>query len=548
MRRMRRNKLEILLSVLGIFIFLLSAGCEKEQVPEEPVKQQLNYLLPAAPLSVDAANLQDEAGSQFVTSLFEGLVRFEADGSLGKAVAQDWQINEDGTKYIFTLRNAKWSNGEKITAADFVAAVKRNLAPEKNCPYAYLLYDLKNAEGYHRSLDEDYSGKKAEQDQVGIRAEDQLTLVFELEEPEPAFLQKLVHPVFYPLPPAAFQDQNETFFTPTGLVGNGPFQVVKALPEGKGYELLKNEQYWDAEQVKLEKMNWLLPGDEAENWKMFKEQQVDLTGNIPFSRIATGLREGTLKCSPLFSTYSYQFNAAEKPLDDQRVRQALSFALDRAQLVTEFLKGGQLPAKGFIPAGMLKNKEGDKTIPDGDGQKARELLAAAGYAEGKNFPELELLITTDEGHRYLAEKIQQEWREQLGINVKITAVSWPELTERMQNRDYQLGFMGWSADYLDPVIYLRPYITGSGNNTSGWVSFAYDQLLKQASVAGSAEERNDAYAQAEQILLEAMPALPLYQYTKIDAVREGIEGVFTSPFGTGIDFKAVYIAKPQDKL
>lgn len=544
MRRMRRNKLGFLLPVFCIFVFLFSAGCANKQEPEKPVRQQLTFLLPTTPLSVDPAKLQDEAGFQFVTSLFEGLVRFEADGSLGKAMAQDWQISADGKKYLFTLRDAHWSNGESVTAYDFEAAIKRNLTPDNNCPYAYLLYDLKNAEAFHRSLDENYSGKKAEADQVGIKAEDEKTLAIELEKPEPAFLDKLAHPVFYPLPLVGLNDQEGTFFTPTGLVGNGPFRVVGAIAD-QGYELAKNEQYWDAEQVKLEKMKWLLPRDVAEEWDLFREQQVDLTANIPFAQIAAGLREGTLKSSPLFSLYSYQFNVAEKPLDDQRVRQALSFALDRGKLVAEFLKGGQIPAKTIIPAGMLKNQEG-KNLPDGDIRKAQELLAAAGYGEGKGFPELELLISTGEGHRYLAEKIQQEWREHLGINVKITAVSWPELAERMQNRDYQLGLMGWSADYPDPVLYLRPYITGSGNNTSGWVSDAYDQLLKQALVAASEEERDAAFTQAEQILLEAVPVLPLYQYTKVYAVREGIEELFVSPLGTGFDFKAVYIAKPQD--
>jgi oligopeptide transport system substrate-binding protein len=552
-RRIVRNMRGIIFSFLFLLLLALMGftGCVKEQVPTGPVKQHLNYLLPFAPRSVDPGLLQDEAGYQFVTSLFEGLVRLEPDGSLGKGLAEDWQVTEDGKKYIFTLRDAKWSNGEKVTAYDFVAAVKRNLGLGEKCLYAYLLYDLKNAKAYHRSLAADYNGKSVSLEQVGIKAEDEKTLVMELEKEEPAFLQKLVHPVFYPIPPLALLDSSGTFFTPTGLVGNGPFKVV-GEDTGESYELVKNEQYWDAERIKLESMHWSLPDDAVEDWQRYQEEQLDLTGNIPFQHIADGLKKGELKSAPLLTTYYYQFNTTQKPLADRRVRQALSYALDREKLVAEVLKGGQKPAQGIIPEGMPGGidggdfrQESGNALPNGDVTKAKELLQAAGYPEGQGFPQLELLISTDEGHQYLAEKIQQEWQERLGINVSITALPWPELTERMRNRAYQVSLMGWSADYADPLPYLQPFITGSGNNTTGWVSYEYDQLLKEAAVALSAPERMTAFHQVEKILLEELPVLPLYQYTKVYAVRDGIEGLFVSPLGTGFDFKGVFVAQQQ---
>jgi len=552
-RRIVRSKRGKRLSFLFLLLLALTGlmGCMKEQVPAEPVKQHLNYLLPSTPRSVDPALLQDEAGYQFVTSLFEGLVRLEPDGSLGKGLAEDWQVTGDGKKYVFTLRDAKWSNGEKVTAYDFVAAVKRNLNLGEKCLYAYLLYDLKNAQAYQRSLTADYTGKSVALEQVGISAEDEKTLVMELEKEETAFLQKLVHPVFYPIPPLALLDSSGAFFTPTGLVGNGPFKIVGEVT-GESYELVKNEQYWDAERIKLESMNWFLPDEAAEDWPRYQEGQVDLTGNIPFKDIVDGLQKGKLKSTPLLTTYYYQFNTTQKPLDDRRVRQALSYALDREKLVAEVLKGGQKPAQGIIPEGMPEGIDGgdfrqgsNSTLPNGDVTKAKELLQAAGYPEGQDFPQLELLISEDEGHQYLAEKIQQEWQERLGINVRITALPWPELSERMRNRAYQVSLMGWSADYPDPLPYLQPFITGSGNNTTGWVSYEYDRLLKEAAAALSAPERMTAIHQAEKILLEELPVLPLYQYTKVYAVRDGIEGLFVSPLGTGFDFKGVFVAQQQ---
>lgn len=535
--------------LLGMILVagMLGGGCGKEPVPKEPVKQHLNYLLPAVPSSPDPGNLRNEADFQLITSLFEGLVRLNPDGTLEKALAEDWQITDEGKKYVFTIREAHWSNGEKVTAFDFAAALKRNLDPQYNSPYAYLLYDIKNAEGYHRSLDNNYSGKKFGQEKVGIRAENEQTLVIELQKKEPAFLQKLVHPVFYPLPPQAFLASNNAFFSVSGLVGNGPFQLGRE-EAGERYELVKNKQYWGAEQIKLESMNWVLPGKVEDTWKMFQEKRLDLTSAIPFSFVRQGLQKGQLKSSPLLACYFYQFNVTQKPLHDQRVRQALSYSLNREELIKKHLQGGQKPVWGIIPEGISDSapgtdfrQKGGKIVSDGDCKKARQLLAEAGYPEGVDFPELELLISENEGHRYFAEKIREEWQKQLGITVNVSPLPWPELLKRMSERKYDLALLGWSADYADPSVYLKSYITGSGNNDSGWVNSAYDEFMKEALSQEQEELRLKAFHQAEDLLMEELPVLPLYQYTKVYAAREGLKGIAVSPLGTGFDFKGTYV-------
>ena len=536
-----------------VFVLLTSTiivGCIGETVAQmEPLKQHVDYALTSVPLSLDPANLQDEAGYQFWLNMFEGLVRLQPDGTLAKAMAEDWQIEEEGEKYIFTLReSAVWSDGQKVTAHDFVSALKRNLAPGLHCPYAYLLYDIKNAEAYHRSLEQDYFGQKVVADDVGIWAEDERTLVIKLEKREPAFLKKLIHPVFYPLPAQAFQSENGDFFTVANLVGNGPFKLQQqAEPAGK-YALIKNASYWDSGTVMLESMDWYFPLKDLSGWELFEKKQVDLTTDLPFTEVAKGLKKGYLQKSPLLATYFYQFNVRQKPLEDLRVREALSFALERGKLVAEVLQGGQEPAQGLIPTGMPDStadsdfrQNSTNRIPDDHRKEALRLLTEAGYPNGEGFPELEFLVSNTGGHQYLAEKIAEQWEEGLGIRVKVIPLAWQELLKRMSERDYDLGLLGWVADYPDPSAFLKYFVTGSGNNDTGWLNEEYDRLIKEALNGEEEVMRMQAFHRAEEILLAELPLLPLYEYNKVYAVKENIEGLFVSPLGHGFDFKWTFV-------
>ena len=543
---MRLGK-KYLVITLGL-VLLTSAfivGCIGETVAKiEPVKQHVEYVLPSVPLSLDPANLQDEAGYQFWINMFEGLVRLQPDGTLEKAMAEEWRIEEEGVKYIFTLREtAAWSDGQKVTANDFVSALKRNIAPSLHCPYAYLLYDIKNAEAYYRSMDQDYFGPKVDEDDVGIWAEDERTLVIELEKKDSAFIKKLTHPVFYPLPAQVFQFENGDFFTVANLIGNGPFKIQQVDIDEK-YALVKNDSYWDKEAVILESIDWYLPQKDLSGWQMFEEKQVDLTSDISFAEVKAGLKKGDLAKRPLLATYFYQFKVTQKPLDDLRVRQALSFALERGKLVETVLQGGQEPAQGLIPTGMPDITSGSdfrqnstKKISDGNLKEAQRLLTEAGYPNGEGFPELEFLVSNSGGHHYLAEIIAEQWEESLGIRVKVIPLAWQELAKRMSERDYDIGLLGWVADYPDPSAFLKYFVTGSGNNDTGWFNEEYDRLIKEALNSDDEATRMQAFHQAEEILLAEVPLLPLYEYNKVYASREKIQGLFVSPLGQGLDFK-----------
>ena len=551
MMKTAKNMGLLMVAVLLLILVTMLGGCNNEPVEKEPIRQHLNYALSTVPLTLDPGNLQDEASFEFIKNIYEGLVRLKPDGTFENAMAETWEIEEQGKKHIFTIREASWTNGDKVTAYDFEYAIMRNLDPQNNCPYAYILYDIKNAEGYNRSMDNDYSGKKANKEDVGIEAIDEKTLVIKLQKPDPVFFKKLSHPAFYPLPQGiviSSATKLEEFFTPSNIIGNGSFKVVGKEQKGK-YELVKNEKYWDCSQIKLESMNWYLPKENKNGWEMFNSEVVDLTKDIPLSEVAGGLKKGTLKSSPLLSSYFYQYNVAEKPLDDKRVRQALSYALSREKLVKEYLKSGQKPALGLIPSGMpdRANEKGfwqtsKVKLPDNNMKEGQRLLAEAGYPEGKDFPELELLISEDVGHKYLAEKICDKWESALGVKVKVVSLKWKELVQRIEDRDYDLVLMGWSADYADPTSFLKQYVKGKGNNYTGWVNSVYDEALKEAYASNEEEVRMNALHKAENVLLEELPVLPLYEYSSVYAMRKGVEGVYVSPLGDGIDFKWTYIS------
>ena len=570
---MRLGKKYLLIILVGILLSTTCiVGCLGETAAQmEPLKQHVDYVLSTAPLSLDPANLQNEAGYQLWVNMFEGLVRLQPDGTLEKAMAQDWQIEDEGEKYIFTLREtAAWSNGQKVTAHDFVFALKRNLAPSLDCSYAYLLYDIKNAEAYHRSLEQDFFGHKAKEDDVGIWAEDESTLVIELEQKEPAFITKLIHPVFYPLPVQAFQGKNEAlpsvnedFFIVSNLIGNGPFKLQQTETETdqqqaeaakqesaaeEKYALVQNDSYWDKDTVILESMDWYLPTKDVSPWELFKGKKNDLTIDIPFTEVAGGLKKGNLQKSPLLATYYYQFNVKQKPLADIRVRKALSFALERRELIEKVLQGGQEPAQGLIPRGMADSStdsdfrlKSTVKIPDNNLKEAQRLLTEAGYPHGEGFPELELLVSNSGGHQYLAEKIAEHWAESLGIKAKVIPLAWRELVKRTGERDYDIGLLGWAADYPDPSAFLKYFVTGSGNNDTGWFNQEYDRLIKEAINSEDADLRLQAFHQAEEILLTELPLLPIYEYNKVYAVKEKIEGLFISPLGYGVDFKWTFL-------
>lgn len=526
-----------------IIICLIICSCSHLKSQDQMINVSISK---AFPERLDPGKLSEQSSMDLANALYEGLVRLKPDGTYEKAMAVNWDIEDNGLKYIFHLREAKWANGEKLTAQDFEFAWKRVLDPNNSSPYAYMLYDIVSAEGYHRFNDSQYFGKKAQQDEVKINALDECTLVVELEKPNPAFIKKLSHPVFFPLPQKQVEE-SDNYFLLSKVYGNGPF-TLKSIQKNK-YQLVKNKFYWDQENVNLASMNWYV-NEEEESWKMWQKGKVDVIFNIPFKEISPGLKNNTIKTSPVGAVYFYQFNVTKKPFNDLRVRKAFAYSIDRNHLVQELLKGGQTPALGLIPGGIFDAEINSDfrqiggNLITGSLKEAKELLAEAGYPNGQEFPKLEILINNEESHYYLANLLREDWQKNLGIECTITVLDWEELVRQNSSREFEISLMGWQADYADPMTFLNSYTRG-GNDT-GWYNSDYANYLNISKASYDEIKRMEALHQAENLLISEMPVLPIYHYTRVFAVKDKVSGLFLPPTGPSAEWKWTKVNKQPE--
>jgi len=536
------------LKILQLLLLVLTlAGCSPQSAPptDGQLVQHLNYGLAAHPAQLDPGKVADDSGLALVNAIFEGLVRLKPDGTYDNAMAASWEVTNKGARYIFTLRESNWANGLRVTAHDFEYAWKRALNPDNKGAYVHMLYTVKNAEGYHNSLNEQYRLKKYSVNEVGIRAENENTLVVDLVQPDPAFIKKLIYPVFSPLPQSLCEADPAEYFQARNIVGNGPF-VIMQYETGIKYELCKNEAYWDKDNVRLASMTWfLIGGDVKSGWQMYKNNRLDLFEPVLQSELAEGLLKKSVRVTPVLANYIYQINTIKKPFDDIRVRRALSCALDRQTLIDKVLRGAQLPSEGLVPTGIAEQTGGDfrqnggRLLPDNDTAEANRLLSEAGYPGGQGFPVLEILTGEEPEHYYLAEALCEEWQEKLGIEAVVVQAGWQERFDIMQKGSYDLGLSGFVANIADAAEFLEKCRARSIYNHTGWKNGEYERLLKDAAAAGESE-RSMALHAAEELLMAELPVLPVYDYTRAYAARGGLSGVFLPPAGPKIEFKWAY--------
>lgn len=523
----------------------LLAGCTKREsaVASGNRNQVIHIGNLTEPNDLDPQILDSQQTANVCMALFEGLAQYDARTSEPvPAVAERWESNADATQWTFHLRaNARWSNGDPVTAQDFVFAYRRILSPNLAAEYASLLYALKNGQAYN-------GGKITDPTQVGVRAVDDRTLVLDLEHPVPYMPTMVCHTAFYPLPRTtiekygAVDSRGNTWTRPGNMVSNGYFTLKEWKPH-QYVRVVKNPTYWDRDNVKLnECFFYPIESEDAEE-RTFRSGQLHVTSTLPISKVPVYAREKSEFFHPhvFLATFFLRFNVEKPPLNDVRVRRALSLAIDRERFVRDVMKGGQLPAGHLTPpdtAGFTARADVKFDL-----ETARRLMAEAGFPDGKGFPKLEYLYNSTEANRLIGEALQQMWNRGLGIDITMQNQEARVQTVSMRSGNYQIGRMAWVGDYLDPSTFLELMTGDSGNNQTRWRSAEYDRLYAEASRTVDNKRRYEIYQRCEEIIAAEAPIAPIYFYTRNNLIRPEVKGWY----GNLLDFhplKGVYLEAP----
>lgn len=495
---------------LLIALSVLVIGCSRSE------KADLVIINGTEPESIDPAIVTGQPEGRLCLALFEGLTNYDPKTAAAvPGIAERWTISEDGKTYTFHLRRAKWSNGDPITAPDFVWSWQRALSPQTASEYAYQLFYIKNAEDFN-------SGKLTDFSQVGVRAVDDHTLVVELANPTPFFLDLCAFQTLSIVHRGCVEKWGDDWIKPGKLVCGGPYVVDQWRINDK-LRLRRNTNYWNAATVPLEVVDILPVGSPAAALNLYLTGAADVIwdkGLIPTYLLDELRKRPDCHTFGYLGAYYYRFNCAKKPFDDARVRRALSMAVDRRSIVTKITKGGELPATHYTPPGIPGYDP-----PPGlgyDPQRAKEELAAAGFPDGKGFPKFQILFNKSGGgaasvNEQIAIEIRDMWQKTLGIDCEMVNQEWKVYLNSMSSLDYDVARSSWIGDYNDPNTFLDMYVTGGGNNRTGWSHPRYDELIRAAAAERDPRKRAGIFAEAEKLLcIEECPVLPIYFYVGIN--------------------------------
>jgi oligopeptide transport system substrate-binding protein len=498
------------------FAFLLAAlglaGCDS------PIERaDLVVINGAEPDSLDPAKIRGQPEGRVAYGLFEGLTRYNAAGESEPAVAERWEISPDGKRYTFFLReNAKWSNGEPITAHDFVWSWFRAMR-EPECEYRYQFYYIVGAEAYGEAKD---AASRPAESTVAIRAKDARTLEVELRNPTPFFVDLCAFYTLMPLHRAtleAAEKSGESWLRPGKLVNNGPY-LLSAWRLSDRIRLTKNPHYWDAANVKMNVVDMLPMASPNTALNFYYSGVADLIldkSMVPTSLIPALKSRPDYHATPILATYFVRFNTTRKPFNDPRVRKAFSMVVDKQLLTEKVTQAGEVPTNAFTPAGTAGYQP-----PEGIGrnvQLARKLLAEAGYPGGAGFPVVRYLYTNRaEVDDKIAVELQAMFRSELGITIQLSKQEWSTYLNTQSALDYDFSRSSWVGDYKDPNTFLDMFMAGGGNNNTGWINQRYDELIRLAGQEPNQEKRFAYFREAETLLVrEDVPVLPLFNYVVI---------------------------------
>ncbi len=511
--------------VLGI------AGCAKREAPATAGLRTRTLLVgnAAEPGDLDphlASILNDQI---VVNTLFEGLTLLDERTTQPlPAVAEKWIVSPDGLTWTFTLRaGLKWSNGDALTSADFVTAWRRVLHPAFAADNAWYLFALKNAEAYNAK-------KLTDPAAVGFAAPDPRTLVLTLERPTPYLPALVSMPAWFPLNArslekfGALEKRGTAWTRPGNLVSNGAFQLAEWQPNAR-IALTKNPHHREAAQTQLERVVFFPIENPDVEERDFRAGQLHATFNLPVTKLAAWRKQDAaqLRIDPTLQINFLRFNTARPPLNDPRVRRALSLTIDRTAIATSVLQGSRAPAGSITPpgtGGYTSRAQVTTNVAE-----ARQLLAAAGFAEGKGLPTIDIQCRNDEIMPRLAEALQAMWQRDLGLRTTISQVEQKTWIQNQQTQNYGISTAAWTADFPDPVTFLGMFTANSAYNWTGWNNADYEKLMNTAAETVDARQRFEVFQQAEALLLNESPVAPIFYGAQTYLLHPAVKGWEPAP-------------------
>lgn len=455
----------------------------------------------------------------------EGLTKKGVDGTVQPGMAASWDLSPDGLTYTFHLRDGiKWSNGDPVTAQDFEYAWKFALSPEAASEYAYQLYYIKGGE--------EYNSEKGTADDVAIKSLDEKTLEVTLVAPTGYFLDLLNFYTYYPINKNVASSNPDWYKEAATYVSNGAFMLTE-WNHNENLVIKKSPDYYDADLIKLEEIQFAIISDENTMWQMYQAGDLDLAYPLPAEVVPTLVGKEGFSANADLSTYFYNVNTTLKPFSNAKVRKALAYAIDREAIVTHVTQGGQIPASSLTPPG-LADVSGDFNEKTGklygfDPEEAKKLLAEGLAEEGMDKLSFTLIYNTSTIHKAVAEAVQEMWKKNLNVDITLEPIDFQVKLDREVALDYEVSRAGWIGDYLDPMTFMDMFVTGGGNNNTGWGNAEYDRLIAEAKATADNDIRMANMHGAEKILADEMPVIPVYYYTKPQMLQTNVKGAFYPP-------------------
>jgi len=491
---------------------------------ELAAEQVLHWGNGAEPQGLDPHKSEGVPSSNILRDLFEGLINEAPNGELVPGGAQSWELSEDGTAYVFNLRpDARWSNGDPVTASDYVYGLRRSADPVTGSRYTFILEPIVNAAKI--------SAGEAPPDTMGVRAIDDLTLEITLESPTPYFLGLLAHSSTYPMHRASVERVGDQVTRPGNYVTNGAYRLDEWVAQSH-IRLARNPYYWDDASTVINEVWYYAQENRVAEIARYRADEIDITyTDLPVTQL-DWIKENLpdeLVIGPYLGSYYYGFNMTQPPFRGNReLRRALTLAINRDIITGQIRKAGEIPAYGWVPP--VLNYTGQQ-IPEAAltqaerEAEARRLYAAAGYS-ADNPLQIEILYNTEDSHRVIAIAIASMWREVLGMETKITNQEWKVFLEtRRQKRETQIYRAGWIGDYNDANTFAAMFLSTSEMNDSGYDNSHYDELIYKAASEIDLARRAEYLEEAERILLEDLPIIPLYFYVTTRLVKPWVAGL-----------------------